>query len=61
MTKYESESIVEFWGGLDNCNSLVRSYQNATDDQKIKIEENYKISMIIEALSFNEVNNEPCN
>ena len=53
MTEYEADSIIEFWGGVDSCKNLIRSYNNITDNSKMElVERDYKISLIVKALEF---------
>ena len=56
MNKYECESFIEFWGGIESCKNLINSFNadGLCDERKAAIEKNYKISMIIEAVEFLE-------
>lgn len=56
MNKYECESIIEFWGGIESCKNLINSFNSdgLCEERKAAIERNYKISMIIEAVEFLE-------
>ena len=56
MNKYECESVIEFWGGIESCKNLINSFNadGLCEERKADIERNYKISMIIEAVEILE-------
>ena len=56
MNKFEAESIVSFWGGIESCKSLINSFNSKllSKEKKEIIESNYKMKLIIEAVEFLE-------
>ena len=63
MDKFEAESIVGFWGGIDSCKSLINSFNSKllSKEKKEIIESNYKIKLMIEAVEFLEKDNGKTN
>ena len=59
MNRFEAESIVEFWGGIESCKSLINSFNSKLLSQEKRdiIESNYKMKLMIEAVEFLEKDN----